>query len=86
MKPVKPVLGPPVNSTNVGGAVRIHTVTAPLTLGSTLPGIAQIYYGDRRRWPEIFNANRIGVTRPDGALGNVTNPLLLIPGTHIYIP
>ena len=85
MKQMKPKQQP-VNSPNVGGGVRVHTVTPPPTLGSTLPGIAQIYYGDRRRWPEIYNANRRGTTRVDGSIGTIDNPGLLIPGSRVYIP
>jgi hypothetical protein len=86
MRPVNHVQGPPVRSTNVLGGVIVHTVTPPPTLGSTLKGIATIYYGDNRRWADIYNANRRGVTRIDGSIGIVDNPEMLIQGTHIFVP
>lgn len=80
------MMGPPVNSPNIVGGVRVHTVTPPPSLGSTLPGIAEIYYGDRRRWIDIYNANRRGVTRLDRSVGTLGNPALIMPGTKVHIP
>lgn len=50
-----------------------HTV-AP---GDWLSKLAQRYYGDWRRWPEIYNANR-------SVVGG--NPDLILPGQQLVIP
>ena len=44
---------------------------------STLWGIAQTFYGDGTRWPEIYNANA-------GTIGS--NPSLIQPGMVLTIP
>lgn len=77
---------PPVQPPPVMPAIRIHVVTPWNTRGSTLSGIAQIYYGNANRWPEIFNANRKGTTRPDGSPGFISNPHYLRPGDRVYVP
>lgn len=67
-------------------AMRIHVVTPWPTMGSTLWGIAQMYYGDGRRWQELYNANRAGTIRPDGSPGYISNPDYLRPGDRVYVP
>jgi hypothetical protein len=79
-------MGPPVQSPNVGGGIRIHTVTPPPTRGSTLAGISEIYYGTANRWRDIYNANRKGVMRPDGSIGTLTSTNVLMTGAQIYVP
>jgi Ca2+-transporting ATPase len=44
--------------------------------GDTLSSIAERAYGDPRRWPEVFAANR----------DRLTNPRKLPPGTTLRIP
>lgn len=76
--PVQPPPAPP--------AMRIHIVTPWPTKGSTLWGIAEIYYGNGRRWTELYNANAKGRTRPDGSPGFISNPDYLRPGDRIWVP
>lgn len=52
--------------------------------GDTLSGIATRYYGDERRWPEIFKANEGVAKLPDGHV--LTNPNLIWPGLRLIIP
>lgn len=66
--------------------LRIHVVTPWPTQGSTLWGIAQMYYGNGARWPEIYNANRAGTTRPDGSPGFISDPNYLRPGDLVWVP
>lgn len=61
-------------------------VTPWPTKASTLSGMASKWYKNQSKWPQIFNANRKGVRRPDGSLGMITNPDLLHTGWRIYIP
>lgn len=77
---------PPAQPSPAPPQIRIHVVTPWPTRGSTLWGIAQMYYGDGRRWVELYNANRIGTTRPDGSPGFISNPNYLRPGDRIYVP
>lgn len=66
--------------------LRWFTVTPWPTKGSTLSGIASIFYGNQSQWPRIYNANRTGVTRPDGSKGMISNPNLIYTGWRLYIP
>lgn len=81
-----PTPTPPPAPSPVPQGIRIHVVTPWNTRGSTLSGIAQIYYGDASRWPEIFNANRKGTRRPDGSPGFISNPHYLRPADRVYVP
>lgn len=53
---------------------------------STLFGIAQQYYGNGNRWPDIYNVNKNGYRRPDGTIGNISNPNLIKPGWKVWVP
>lgn len=53
---------------------------------STLWGIAVKYYGNGNRWPDLYNVNKIGYTRPDGSHGWISNPNLIFPGRTVYVP
>lgn len=87
MRRTRAVQGPPVVSTAVNAnAIRVHSVTPRGTKGYSLAGIAEIYYQDRRRWVEIYNANRVGVRRPDGTMGHLRSPEDTSPGDILYIP
>lgn len=66
--------------------IRIHIVSPWPTKGSTLWGISEIYYGTGTRWPEIYNANRIGTRRPDGSPGFISDPNYLRPGDRVWVP
>jgi hypothetical protein len=61
-------------------------VTPWPTKASTLWGIATIAYGRGSDWPRLYNANRVGVTRPDGSKGMIKNPNLIYVGWRIYCP
>ena len=54
--------------------------------GSTLWGQATIHYGDGNKWPTIYNANKVGVRRPDGSMGMISNPNLVYTGWKLWIP
>lgn len=66
--------------------VRWATVTPWPTKHSTLWGISSTYYGKGSDWPRLYNANRVGVRRPDGSLGMIKNPNLIYAGWRIYVP
>lgn len=61
-------------------------VTPWPTRFSTLWGISSYYYGSGKEYPRIYNANRVGVTRPDGTPGFIRNPDLIYAGARLYIP
>lgn len=87
MRPRTQIIGPPVQSPNVNSEmVKLHTASPSGTRGGSLAGMAEIYYGDRRRWPDILNANRKGVTRPDGSLGFLNSPEDVRAGDRLVIP
>ena len=46
------------------------------TIGDTLGHIAQRFYGNAARWPEIFEANK----------NIISNPNLIYPGQTLVIP
>lgn len=67
--------------------LRYVTVTPwPGTPYDSLAKIARQFYGSDNAWPQIFNANRAGFTRPDGSAGWVTNPSVIYPGRSLWIP
>lgn len=61
-------------------------VTPWPTKHSTLWGISTTVYGRGADWPRLYNANRVGVTRPDGSRGMIKNPNLIYVGWKIYCP
>lgn len=86
---VKPPAPPPVKPPPVPGTppkLRYVVVTPWPTQLSTLWGIAARFYGNGGRWPEIFNVNRVGFTRPDGSKGWISNPNLIYAGRTVYVP
>jgi hypothetical protein len=66
--------------------VRWAIVTPWPSKFGTLWGISQYYYGSGAQYPRIYNANRVGVRRPDGSLGMIKNPNLIYAGWRLYIP
>lgn len=65
---------------------RYYTVRPWPAKGSTLWGIAEIYYGNGKRYVDIYNANRSGRRRADGKQGMISNPSLIRPGWVLLIP
>jgi hypothetical protein len=85
--PVPPVtLPPPVPAQPNPTTGRWVWVTPWPTKASTLWGIASIVYRNGSEWPRLYNANRIGVNRPDGSRGMIKNPNLIYVGWKIYCP
>lgn len=98
--PIPPDLPTPPTSGGGGGGVtpqpppppppaanvRWVTVTPWPTKHSTLWGIASTVYGKGADWPRLYNANRVGVRRPDGSLGMIKNPNLIYAGWRIHVP
>jgi hypothetical protein len=88
-KPVEPTPvapPPPPPSQPSPGQVRWIWVTPWPTKCSTLWGISSVAYGTGTKWPTLYNANRVGVTRPDGSKGMIKNPNLIYVGWRIYCP
>lgn len=88
-KPVEPPPPPPApvpNPPPPGTKTRWVTVTPWPTKTSTLWGISSVVYGSGSKWPTLYNANRVGVTRPDGSKGMIKNPNLIYAGWRIYCP
>ena len=80
--PPPPPPAPPKPATNY----RWVTVTPWPTKTSTLWGISSVVYGSGAKWPTLYNANRVGVRRPDGSNGMIKNPNLIYAGWRIYCP
>lgn len=51
----------PVVTAPSGGATRYHTVAK----NDTLYSLARKYYGDHRRWKEIYGANKSAISDPN---------------------
>lgn len=81
--PAKPPAPKPAPST---ANVRWFTVTAWPRKGSSLWSIAEMFYGNGAQYPRIFNANKVGVRRPDGSKGMISNPNVIYTGWKLYIP
>lgn len=78
---------PPVNTPPPAKhSVRYYTVKAWPKKGSTLWGIAEIFYGHGSEWPRIYNANRKGHRRADGTDGVISNANVIHPGQKLIIP
>lgn len=84
--PVKPPAPVPKPVPTPGSTGRWFVVTPWPTRDSTLSGIAQDAYGNAAQWPTLFNANRVGVTRPDGSPGMISNPDLIFANAKIWAP
>ncbi len=88
--PVVPHPGPPAPTPAPpkphGTALRYVIVLPWPSKLSTLTGIAQAYYGRKDEWHDIYNANKIGLTRPDGSHGFISNPNYLRPGDRLWVP
>lgn len=94
--PVPPSQAPgPVGATRIPPApspapsvanVRWYVVKAWPLRGSSLWSIAQMFYGNGSQYPRIFNANKVGVRRPDGTMGMISNPNVIRAGWRLYIP
>jgi hypothetical protein len=69
-----------------GAKFKYYVVKPWPAKGSTLSGIAEIYYKSASRWPDIYNANRSGKKRSDGSNGMISNPNSLRPGWKLLIP
>lgn len=72
----KPVVTAPVVTKR---AYLIHRVQP----GDTMTKVANLY---KIRWLTLYNANRVGVKRPDGGIGNIKDTAHLTPGTWLVIP
>ena len=82
--PPAPPPPPPQQQPSVN--LRWVSVTPWPTKTSTLWGISSVVYGAGNKWPTLYNANRVGVTRPDGSAGMIKNPNLIYAGWRIYCP
>lgn len=78
-----PPVNPPPPHTK---SIRYVTVQPWPKKNSSLWSIAQTYYHDGNKWPEIFNANRKGRTRADGTPGVISNANLIYPGEKLIVP
>jgi hypothetical protein len=77
---------PPKGNPKPSTKFRYYTVKPWPAKGSTLSGIAEIYYHHANEWPRIFDANKSGKRRADGKTGMVSNPNLVRPGWVLLIP
>lgn len=73
---------PPPKTTKV----RYVTVQAWPKKNSSLWSIAETYYHDGNRWPEIYNANRKGRKRADGSPGVIGDANRIYPGEKLIVP
>ncbi len=95
---IAPVVIPGIDFNFVGGLINYfngpppathmnYVVVKPWTIDAgSLWGIAQFMYGDGNRWTDLYNANKVGVTRPDGSAGWINNPNILYGGRTVYVP
>jgi hypothetical protein len=84
--PPTPTPTPPPTTSPGPTTGRWIWVTPWPTKHSTLWGIATTVYGRGSEWPRLYNANRVGVNRPDGSRGMIKNPNLIYVGWKIYCP
>lgn len=85
--PEQPAPPPPPPPPAPGpNTTRWIVVTPWPTAHSTLWGIAKTAYGNGSQWPTLYNANKVGVRRPDGSAGMIKNPNLIYAGWRIYCP
>lgn len=78
---------PPVTGTSRPAPFRRVTVDRFDARTHTLSGIAGMVYGGTHRWVDIFNANRVGVVRPDRSSGFITDPnAMLSEGLDVIVP
>lgn len=95
----KQTVTPPPTTTNPVPTTPAPTTAPPKSTGrwvivtkwpgtpyDSLWAIAAAFYGHGYDYPRIFNANRRGVTRPDGSPGFIVNPNLIHPGERIFVP
>lgn len=61
---------------------RITATVYTVTRGDTLWDVAEREYGDGRKWPVIFEANRKSAEQPDG----IEDPDRIYPGQRLIIP
>jgi len=85
-QPVQPAPPPPPPAQPKPTTTRWIVVTPWPTKHSTLWGISTTAYGRGSDWPRLYNANRVGVRRPDGSAGMIKNPNLIYAGWRIYCP
>lgn len=57
--PVESTYEPPADTSTMG--TRYHTVVKR----DTLYGLARMYYGDQKRWKDIYEANRSTISDPN---------------------
>lgn len=76
----------PVRSYTVASQAMPQVQSYTVQSGTTLAGLAQLFYSNPRMWTRIFNANRLGARRPDGTPGVIANPNSLPVGTVLLIP
>lgn len=81
-----PTPTPPTQPPRPPQGQRWVSVTPWPTRFSTLWGISSWAYGRGADWPRLYNANKVGVRRPDGSMGMIKNPNLIYAGWRIYVP
>lgn len=73
----------PAPSAITGSWVTTEQSTSQL---GTLHGISERFYGSPGKAIQIFQANAVGVKRPDGSKGSLVNPNSVAPGIRLFIP